>query len=60
LDIDSAYFCPPEDKQAWTTMLEYVLNDPYAGDKAKLAQERSQNYTILAREQSILKGLGSP
>jgi len=58
LDDVSAYFCPPEDKQAWAALLEKVLNDPDAGEKAKLAKAHALNYTILAREKAILKGLG--
>ncbi len=57
LDDTCAYFCPPEDPEAWAKMLEKVVTDPESVQKAYQARKRSDRYSILAREEMILKGL---
>lgn len=57
LDETCAYFCPPEDKNAWAAMLDKVLQDPDAENKAMNAKTRSLDYTIIQRERSILAGM---
>ncbi len=57
LDEESAYFCPPEDKEAWAMILAEVIADPESQQKAVQARNKSSRYGILAREEKILKGL---
>jgi glycosyltransferase involved in cell wall biosynthesis len=56
LDDQSAYFCPAEDPTAWKSCLNAILADPNRGAaKARAAREKINQYTIIQRQQNILR-----
>ncbi len=57
LNDECAYFCPPEDNDAWARTLAQVIADPTSEEKALQARKKSGEYGILAREVKILEGL---
>lgn len=57
LDDKMAYFCPPEDLQAWVSALVFLKENPAKGQKlGETAKRLVNNYTWEARAEKALDG----
>lgn len=56
LDDKSAWFCPPEDADAWVKALGSLIGDPKLVEAIGLdAKRRIEDYSIAIRQENILK-----